>query len=786
MNKNCCAVFVTLLLLSLAPIGRAQTVIFVDRTANGGDDGTSWEDAFTELSDALTAASGMAGSRIIRVAKGTYQPDTTGLGDPRTATFAMQADLEILGGYPGHSAADPDLRNAIANATILSGDIGVAMDNTDNCYHVVTASGVPETGVLDGFRIRDGYADGTVFPHAGGGDILVDSFSLAVIRNCVVRDGYSDGGGSGIHITSSSPTFENVVVYNNQANNGGGVWATGGGTPRFERCRFDSNVAMTANGAAVYCNGAVSAVFVGCTFVDNTAHQRGGAFYCLSSEGYFVNCLFLNNEATTIGGGGIWSTGSEITVVNSVFSGNFADAGGAIATEASTVPATQTTLTVVNCTIAYNDAATIAGGIHIYDTTMTLLNSILYFNTDGVHVAGDELAQLKVTIPYTFAAHDFNCIQGYAGAFGGAHNITTDPQFVDADGADNTIGTIDDDFRLPLASPCIDAGSNADVAVDAADVDGDGDDTEPAPLDAGGDPRFEDQPTVADTGVGTSPVVDIGALERGRDCDANGMVDADEIAANAALDCDANGMLDICETDSDSDGLIDACDNCPATSNASQNDSDADGVGDECDVCQGNDASGDADADGVCDDIDPCPMDNPDDSDGDGICDSVDPCPLDNPDDSDGDGVCDSVDPCPTDNPDDSDGDGVCDSADPCPSDNPDDTDGDGVCDSADPCPNDNPDDSDGDGICDSVDECPADAMKSVPGACGCGVADVDDDGNGTPDCMDNPISPAVVPQMMTTDCCAAGSGPLVSLLMPIFLGIKRRRRRRRRCCAGT
>ncbi|HSP96700.1 MAG TPA: Ig domain-containing protein [Candidatus Dormibacteraeota bacterium] len=45
--------------------------------------------------------------------------------------------------------------------------------------------------------------------------------------------------------------------------------------------------------------------------------------------------------------------------------------------------------------------------------------------------------------------------------------------------------------------------------------------------------------------------------------------------------------------------------------------------------------------------------------------------------------------------------------------------------------------DSDGDGTPDCHDQCANDATKVAPGVCGCGVSDVDSDGDGTPDCQD-------------------------------------------------
>ncbi len=62
-------------------------------------------------------------------------------------------------------------------------------------------------------------------------------------------------------------------------------------------------------------------------------------------------------------------------------------------------------------------------------------------------------------------------------------------------------------------------------------------------------------------------------------------------------------------TDTDTDGVPDACDNCPNTPNANQADSDSDGVGDVCDNCpsDANPGQQDSDSDGVGDACDPKP-----------------------------------------------------------------------------------------------------------------------------------------------------------------------------------
>ncbi|HNQ22824.1 MAG TPA: thrombospondin type 3 repeat-containing protein [Phycisphaerae bacterium] len=161
-------------------------------------------------------------------------------------------------------------------------------------------------------------------------------------------------------------------------------------------------------------------------------------------------------------------------------------------------------------------------------------------------------------------------------------------------------------------------------------------------------------------------------------------------------DCNGNGIPDYLEADTDEDGVIDDCDNCPEVWNPGQEDCDEDGMGDACEV--------DADGDAVPDDCDNCPgVFNPgqEDCGGDGIGDA---CAVD----SDGDGVPDDCDNCvDVWNPeqDDCDEDGMGDACEV-------DSDGDSVPDDCDLCPGfDDLLDTDGDGI---PDDCEAAAVGWV------------------------------------------------------------------------
>jgi len=83
--------------------------------------------------------------------------------------------------------------------------------------------------------------------------------------------------------------------------------------------------------------------------------------------------------------------------------------------------------------------------------------------------------------------------------------------------------------------------------------------------------------------------------------------------------------------------------------------------------------------------------------------------------------------------------------------------------------------DSDGDGQIDACDACPDDAAKTQPGACGCGVADIDSDGNGVFDCNE-PITPA--PNFPGQGLCgSSGASALMGMLLLCLSGTGVRRR---------
>jgi len=139
-------------------------------------------------------------------------------------------------------------------------------------------------------------------------------------------------------------------------------------------------------------------------------------------------------------------------LMNCVFSGNSAGIhGGGMFNSIDSSP------TLTNCTFSGNSAVGNGGGIWDANSAVTVLNCILWSNSDSG--GSDESAQIDQIDGATLAI-SYSCVKGLD-TFPGTGNIGDDPCFVDADGPDDVVGTEDDDVHLLEGSPCIDTGHPA-------------------------------------------------------------------------------------------------------------------------------------------------------------------------------------------------------------------------------------------------------------------------------------------------------------------------------------
>jgi predicted outer membrane repeat protein len=288
------------------------TRLYVDHTANGSNTGTNWPDAFEALRDAFTLADNCAGIVEIWVAEGVYRADE-GVGivpDSRTETYQLIDGVAVFGGFEGTETLLED-RDWVGNVTILSGDIdgndvasgGVVHVPGDirgaNSYHVVVASGVGNTSILDGFTITAGQADGSA----------VDP----------------EGRGAGIYNDAGSPTLANLSLTGNSAGNGGGLANLNGSSPQLTGVQFTSNAAGSAGGG-IY-NDASQPALVNGLLSGNYASGNGAAIYNAASGPTLINVTASGNRAGGTAGGMFSTNTSQAILRNSIFWSN-QDASG--------------------------------------------------------------------------------------------------------------------------------------------------------------------------------------------------------------------------------------------------------------------------------------------------------------------------------------------------------------------------------------------------------------------------------------------------------------------------
>ncbi|MEM6261471.1 MAG: choice-of-anchor Q domain-containing protein [Bacteroidota bacterium] len=278
-----------------------QTRIHVDINATANSpDGSSWATAYPDLQDAINVANF---GDSIWVAAGTYFPtvvfdtDENGFNDPRERTFYINKDnIKLYGGFEGTELVFSQ-RDIKRNPTILSGDLGIKGDSTDNAYHVMVIDGTSPQGRIttatevNGFTITESNALFTLFDNSVGGGIFID------------------GDGRSISI-EASPSIIHCTFTKNRASRGGAIGnlarSFGRSCPVVTYCSFVQNRAFS--GGAIYSDvesGTCASILTNCTFTQNNVTNRGGAI-CSNggpdSPPIITNCSFTKNKANDEGG----------------------------------------------------------------------------------------------------------------------------------------------------------------------------------------------------------------------------------------------------------------------------------------------------------------------------------------------------------------------------------------------------------------------------------------------------------------------------------------------------
>jgi predicted outer membrane repeat protein len=411
----------------------APLLCYADAGAAGLNDGSSWANAYTNLQSAL----GASPCTEVWVKAGTYKPGTV-----RTATFQLKNLVALYGGFAGTETLLSQ-RNWQTNLTILSGDIGVVNDTSDNSYHVVT--GV--TGAtLDGFTITGGNANGS-YPNTNGGGMYNSSSSPTLANVTFSSNAATDGGG--MFNDTSSPSLANVTFSGNSATLGGGMFNEIS-SPSLTKVTFSSNSAATGGGGMY--NDYGSPILANVTFSGNSATGNGGGgMYNVGSNVILTNVTFSGNSATgtnssTGNGGGLYNyNNSSSNLTNVTFSANSATSNGGGIYNLVSNPS------LTNVTFSANSATSNGGGIYNLIGSPVIKDS-LFWGDGSTEISNNSSSPV---------IYD-SLIQGGcpAGATCNGTLLTTNPLL----GALANNGGFTQTMALLSGSPAIDAGNNLTCA----------------------------------------------------------------------------------------------------------------------------------------------------------------------------------------------------------------------------------------------------------------------------------------------------------------------------------
>ncbi|MHC4440832.1 MAG: right-handed parallel beta-helix repeat-containing protein, partial [Planctomycetota bacterium] len=380
-------------------------IIYVDDDALGNNDGTSWENAYTFLQDALIDAESAFKRVEIRVAQGIYKPKLeTGYRIPGTRIttsyllrFQLINGVTLLGGYAGLTELNPDTRDFEKYETILSGDLnGDDIDiinphdlfdeptRSDNCSSIVIGSGTNRTAVLDGFIITGGRVrrhPAVIDSPTGIGGGMKNYSGSPTINNCTFIGNSAEGGGGGIgNMYDSSPILTNCKFINNHGGRGGGFYNVSS-NPTFINCTFTNNYADDGAGmsSSIWSiwepTQGTGTKLIDCTFEDNNAKRSGGGLIIYGGEPVMTSCEFIGNSASK--GGGIYSHSGNPKLTNCQFISNSASEGGGMYNDLDTPK-------LSNCQFIRNNAQVAGGGLDSnYDANPLLTNCIFIDNSSN-------------------------------------------------------------------------------------------------------------------------------------------------------------------------------------------------------------------------------------------------------------------------------------------------------------------------------------------------------------------------------------------------------------------
>ena len=285
----------------------------------------------------------------------------------------------------------------------------------------VTISG---TGTIPQDVVINGGAKGRILLVEGAADTVT-------IRNIAFMNGRASGStsydqsGGALFISNSNARIENCVFSANVADSHGGAIRCSHSSPEIVSCKFYANSALAGGGGALDLSYDSSPVVTDCLFLANRA-DWGGAISCRGGSSPRVeNSELRGNTADGLRGfgGGVYADNlSYPDLLHTTVADNEARFGGGLASFGNGP------INLDYCTVAFNKAGILEGGMLIIDSSPLITGSIIAFNQGwGISVSGPWLPQISCTDIHGNSAGDW--ASKMVGMEFENGNFSVDPQF---------------------------------------------------------------------------------------------------------------------------------------------------------------------------------------------------------------------------------------------------------------------------------------------------------------------------------------------------------------------
>ncbi|MCB0648204.1 MAG: hypothetical protein KDC49_16155 [Saprospiraceae bacterium] len=291
--------------------------VYIDINAGGNEIGDSWMDAMRVIDDGFYLANACPSVGEVWIADGFYTPNSNAGIDH---AFEIKSSLGIFGGFKGLEISLNDRVLDTNFTTIISGDIGVINEVTDNSRNLFKVSDSNVEIKLDGLTMQDAYN-----PLANGGACYF-RFGKTTISHCIFKKNIARNGGAVYSVDSKIQVNDSQFMQNFVGQDGGGIF-TFADTTIVSNCIFSRNEA-TRNGGAIVASVGVNFYGENLFVLENKAANNGGGLFISNANAEIVGYTSYYNKARN--GGSIHALFGQFNMSDATFDLDSSFSGGCL------------------------------------------------------------------------------------------------------------------------------------------------------------------------------------------------------------------------------------------------------------------------------------------------------------------------------------------------------------------------------------------------------------------------------------------------------------------------